>query len=89
MTLKKACTAKLLAAPEKQDQYDRIFMSFATKMRKMEPRLQIFVESLIHKIITKGMLGKLNENVDIVNNYPQYFQLPPFSNNQQYTLPHT
>uniref|UniRef100_A0A6P7FN27 Uncharacterized protein LOC114332164 n=1 Tax=Diabrotica virgifera virgifera TaxID=50390 RepID=A0A6P7FN27_DIAVI len=63
----KACTTTLNTPEKEYDEFDNICMAFAAKMRKMDPIQQIWTESLMHKIVTYGLLGKLNDNMDIVD----------------------
>lgn len=49
------------------DEFDAICISFAKKLKKMETKQQILAESLMHKVITEGLLNRLTEDVDIVD----------------------
>lgn len=62
----KACTTTL-STPDTSDEYDDTCSSFAAKFRKMDTKQQIFAESLMHRVVTLGLLNKLDEHVDIVD----------------------
>ncbi|XP_068086247.1 uncharacterized protein [Anabrus simplex] len=80
-----SCSAVLNEKPKESDDCDALGKYVSQKLRKMNGTRQIYAEALIQKIITKGLLEKLNENTDIVDLRPQpSFHSTP-NNSQQAT----
>lgn len=51
----KTCTSALNNITETFDEYDGIGVHITAKLKKMNPTQQIYAESLIQKVIKKGI----------------------------------
>lgn len=63
----KTCS-EALKVDDKVDEFQALGITFAAKIKKMNTQQQIKAELLINKIMAKGLLNKLTENTDIMEN---------------------
>lgn len=63
----KTCS-EALKVDDKVDEFQALGITFAAKLKNMNTQQQIMAELLINKIMAKGLLNKLTENTDIMEN---------------------
>ncbi|XP_072941134.1 uncharacterized protein [Epargyreus clarus] len=49
------------------DEFEALGISIAAKVRRMDDEQKIHAELLIQKVLAKGLLGQLNENIELVD----------------------
>ncbi|KAJ8722592.1 hypothetical protein PYW07_003772 [Mythimna separata] len=70
---------------ETLSEFDITGMNVARKLAKMDPLEAIYAESIINKVLTKGLLNKLKEDIDLCDNHCNRRTVSPVCENRTAT----